>query len=361
MNTIWQRYFFKELAWVLLLFLSVFYILYVLIDYSAHSKAFSHEHVSLHKVFFYYILQFSKRADILLPVALILANIKVLSASNTRGELIALATGGISLIRILSPFLKIACLCCAFCYLNLQLIIPSSLSIIDDFEKTYFHSKNKGHEGVNYLLLEDNSLLFYQTYDATKKFVDVYWFISTDELYRMLTLDPHASPPVGQCVDHLIRTSSNELVIESSSALLTFPHMQLSMRKVNQSILPLENQSLTSLADKVAIKGNFLTLKKMTNREAKTATWLYYKLFMPLACFISILGPAAYLLRFGRHLPIFWIFAFSLCGIFAYFTLMSALRILAEGQLFPPLLAMLFTPMLFLSFSFYKIAKGKFK
>jgi lipopolysaccharide export system permease protein len=80
-KTIWERYFFKEFIKVFLLFLFCFYGLYILIDYASHTSALPHHQIQLHlyEVARYYLFVFASRAEILLPLALLIAFVKTVS------------------------------------------------------------------------------------------------------------------------------------------------------------------------------------------------------------------------------------------------------------------------------------------
>ena len=84
----------------------------------------------------------------------------------------------------------------------------------------------------------------------------------------------------------------------------------------------------------------------MNDREAEIATIFFYKLTVPLACILAVIGPAPFCMRFGRRLSVFFIYTLSLFGIIAFFTLTNSSIILGESQLLPPFWAVLLPPTL---------------
>lgn len=60
--------------------------------------------VTFSHIFLYYLFEFIKRADLLIPLAVLITTIKVLFALNIKGELVALRASGLSLKVILRPF-----------------------------------------------------------------------------------------------------------------------------------------------------------------------------------------------------------------------------------------------------------------
>ena len=344
----WQLYFFNELLKLSLLILGSFYLLYVLIDYSAHSKTFNQEILPFYKVLCYYIFQFTKRLDLLLPVALLISSIKVLATANLRGEILALVTGGIPTRRLLTPFLFAAFLATSLCYANYQWIAPKSLNWIDHFEQQYFQSKKDEKNIVYQVWLEDNSVLIYQNYNAADhRFFDVFWIKSLDAIYKMRWLDLSTLRPKGKWVDYFERNEKGELTCKTSLEELELPDIQFKKGNLTAAIYPPKNQPIGELLKSVAQKGDLFKLHTMQRQEAVVATQLYYKLLMPFACVLVVLGPTPFLLRFGRNLSIFWIFAASLTALITFFTMMSSSVILAESQVIPPLIAIAFAPLLY--------------
>ena len=342
MNKIWQRYLFMELMRVFGLFLACFYFLYVLIDYSVHTKDFQNGTLSFVHIAAYYGCQFTKRGDILIPIAILIATIKVLTTSNLRGEIVALATGGISLKKIIGPLLMVAALCSFFLYLNFQFLQPFSLKQISAFEDNFFKTQTKGKETkpVHALVLEDNSLLIYQSYDQGKKsFMDAYWLIDTDHLFRIQSLFPFEKIPYGIHVDYLERSSGGELLKSASFGNCPFPQMRFDSKTLFSAAHPPRMQSISQLAHTMGWKQ--MGLGKMNDRAAESATFFYFKLISPLICFLAVIGPAPFCLRFSRNLPVYLIYALSLFGMIAFYTLVNSSVVLGESQVIPPIIAIL--------------------
>ena len=360
MNQIWKRYFLIELTKVFILFICSFYFLYVLIDYSVHTKAFQSTQVSFFNIVLYYIYQFTKRADILVPITLMIATIKVLTASNLCNEIVALVTGGVSLKKVLSPFLGAAFFCLSLLFLNFQFLLPIALCKITAFEERYFKNKVEETENkqVNALVLEDNTLLIYHSYDQEKKaFFDVFWLKNCDQLWRIQSLFPYEKIPIGKYVDFLSRTPEGEIVKVASYDEIAFPEIEFCSQALFNAVHPPRMQSISQLARHVGWKQAKFGMGKMNDREAEAATHFYFKLMIPFACLLAVLGPAPYCLRFSRHLPIFLIYALSLFGLITFFTFMNALVILGVGQVIPPLLVILIPQTIFFLILGWKYAK----
>jgi len=357
---IWTRYFFVELMKVFILFISCFYFLYVLIDYSVHTKIFQNGQISFFNIALYYAYQFTKRADILIPIALMIASIKVLTTSNLRNEILALVTGGISLKKIMRPFLCVAFFCTVILYLNFQFLQPFSLNKIEAFEEHYFKEQGKTRvkKQVHALNLADNTLLIYQTYDQEKKaFFDVFWLINCDQFFRIQSLFPYEKIPFGKYVDSLMRASDGEILKLASHQEVSFPDMKFNTDALFNAVHPPRTQSISQLAYTLGWKKTCFGMGKMNDREAEAATFFYFKLTLPFVCLLAVIGPAPFCLGFIRNLPVFLIYALSLGGIITFFTLVNSSVILGESQVIPPILAILLPQIFFFFILGWKYAK----
>ncbi len=195
-RTLWERYLLKELLKSLSLFLWCFFSLYALIDYSFHMQDFAiGKQIQLPHIATYYLFQLIKRSHLLIPLSLLVSTLKVLFAMNAKGELTALQSCGISRRQILRPFFFIALLCTLFNFGSSELLLPSSLNHLDKFSQQHFKHNRQGNrkEPVHVLPLKDHSKIIYQTEDKEKKlYLDVFWILSVDEIWRMhsLSSDP---------------------------------------------------------------------------------------------------------------------------------------------------------------------------
>ncbi|NGX62155.1 MAG: hypothetical protein K940chlam9_01649 [Chlamydiae bacterium] len=338
---VWTRYFFLEgLKMFLLVFLS-FYFLYILVDFSAHSKAFSREGASVFDPILYYCFQLAKRGDLLLPLALLLATIKVLTTSTIRSEIVALASGGLGLKKILRPFLFLGIGVASLLYLNYQFFQPLCLEKIESFEDRLFHSKSNSKVlGIQSLSLANEALLLYYKYDLEKEEVaDAYYLLSSDHLFRIQTLFPFSSPPKGALVEELERGPDGEFERTSVFEERLFPELSFSENDFRKPPLSPRWQSLSSLYTHTPW-GELLAQKgKMQDHQAKLVTAFLYKALFPLLCFLAILGPAPFCLSFQRGFSPFPVYAISLFGFITFFTCVNACVILGESQVVSPLIA----------------------
>jgi len=343
-GSIWERYIFRELLKVFFLFLFVFFFLYSLMDYSTHAKDFiTDKRIQIFDILLYYSLQFIKRADLLLPLALLVATIKVLCSLNAHRELVALQASGMKLKKLLRPFFFLACLCMVFNYFSAQYIVPKALNNLDQFKKSHFKQSSKGKikQRVHLIYLKDDTKLFYQTFDKEKElFFDVIWIPTSEEIWRIKYLTANPREPEGRFVDHLKRNSQGFFEKVESFDTYQFKQIKWERKMPTKGFIPNENRSLSELFH------SYFQKQSGSNYEgADLLTQLYFKLAMPLLSFLVVMAISPFCVNYSRNIPIFFIYACGLFGFIAFFTFMDAAVIIGENQVVSPFLA-IFSPFL---------------
>ncbi|MBM3198946.1 MAG: LptF/LptG family permease, partial [Chlamydiae bacterium] len=224
---IWVRYLSSQLLQTFCFFLFAFFLLYILIDFSTHMQDFFVEKtLSFTKLSTYYLLQLLKRLLFLLPLALLVATIRVLTSLQVHRELIALQASGIHLKKILQPFFLLAIFCSFLGYANEEFLTPQALSFLELTQKT--GKKDSLHKGpkrqFTILNLNDSSKLIYQKIDKEKNaFFDVYWVRSFNDIWKMKYLSTCPESPLGTYVDHITRNEQGFLEKQESFSQLLLP------------------------------------------------------------------------------------------------------------------------------------------
>jgi len=338
-RTIWERYFLTQFFRMLFFFLFCLYGLFVLIDYASHAGTFSLHKGHLHwqDIVRYYLYVFVSRAEILLPIALLIAFIHTVCSLNTHSELAAFMAGGFSLKTLMRPFVLVGILAVTLMYANEQFLLPDALRKLRRIEDMAKHQKHRysSEQGVSHLILDDKSLLLFQNYDSSlERFFDVYWIESTDSIYRMKYLSPLLSGPIGYFVDHFVRGENGTLTQEKAYKELLLPEIKFNQDLMQSTIFDPDILPLTELAEQAAE-----IPKGWNEKESKLLTAYYWKLAMPWLCLLAIIAPAPYCVRFSRNLPIFLIYAFSLFGLIAFYTFLDGAQVVAKRQVASPFLA----------------------
>lgn len=321
---------------VLVMFLICFYGLYVIIDYSSHSSGsnYHHSHMKWGELILYYLYEFIQRLDVLLPFAILLATIRTLCNLSTHSELVAMMASGMKLKTLLRPFIIVGLLGTALLYLNMEFFIPGALRDLRHMADKHASKRKKQikNMAVEHVVLEDGTILLFQKYDTAQNyFSDAFWIKSSKDIYKIQNLYPESSIAVGKKVTHLVRDASDEFVQKETFEVRQFPEIKFNRKSLLDTITPVEEFSLSSLFKKLPSQGNILSEK-----EAQVTTAYYQKLAMPWLCLIAVLGPAPFCIRFSRNLPVFFIYAFGIFGLVAFYLIMDASVILGERQVLPP-------------------------
>lgn len=339
MIAIWERYFLRQFIRMFFFFLFSFYGLYVLIDYASHTSALAHHQVQIPwaEITRYYLFVFASRAEILLPLALLIAFVQTVCTLNSRQELVALMASGFKLKLLMRPFLMMGLLCVLLMYANEEYLLPMALKKLRRIEDATKHQRKHHADAliVHQVTLEDGSLLIFQDYDMSKgRFFDVYWIQSIDNIYRIKYLSPTSPIPTGYYVDHLARQSNGELIQEAAYQTLDFPSMRFNQELLQSTISDPDILPISELA----IQSKVVS-PELNEKESKLLTSFYWKLAIPWLCLLAIIAPAPFCVKFSRHLPIFLIYVCSLFGLIAFYMLLDATQVVAKRQVLSPLLA----------------------
>jgi lipopolysaccharide export system permease protein len=311
----------------------------VLIDFTSHATHFHHTHQAIHwpEVGLYYLSDFAKRMEVLIPFALLLATIKVLCSLNIHHELVALMASGIPLKLLLRPFLLLALICIILLYANTEWLVPRAMNALKTIEETHQRQRRQALKlpTVQHLVLEDESTLIFQHYETSRLlFFNAYWIKSIDDVMHLETLDPYAEVPTGYGVDRFVRLPSGQLEHREFHAALPLTAMRFNKERLMETLTPPEELPFAALWKK-----HPASFDAASEKEAKVMTVLYYKLALPWLSLLAVIAPAPFCLRFTRQLPIFFIYACSIFGLVAFYLLIDASMLLGKRQLLPPLVA----------------------
>ncbi|NGX26534.1 MAG: hypothetical protein K940chlam6_00458 [Chlamydiae bacterium] len=358
MIKIWERYILRELLKLFALFLFGFYFLYVVIDYSTHMQDFTLvKNLSILKIFQYYLLQFIKRMDILLPLALLIGSIKVLCQLNLNRELLAFQSAGIRMKKLMRPFFFVG-----FCLVLINLgvnefIVPHSLNFIDKFHDAHLrHSfRGKRTDPLHVMHLDDHSKLVYQYYDAAREaFFDVIWIRSPSDLWRMRYLKADPQHPQGQWVDHLEQKENGCFEKTQSFSSLIFRDLKWNRDMPRRGYIPFENRSLKELWK--ILKTDSL-LSSFETKEVLTQ--FLFKLIMPFLALLVLIAIIPFCTSYSKNLPQFYLYSVGIFTFVAFIALMDAAVILGESDTLSPYVAILSPFVILLSIFGWRFANTR--
>lgn len=343
-GTIWERYFFKSICKNTVSFLLIFFLLYSLIDYSSHAASFHKQNVQfrLFETFLYYGSELLRQLNILLPFAILIASVRVLTSLNTHNELIALLSSGISLKTLMRPFILFGLICTLLTYLNSEFFETTASEYINRIESLRSSKRHKQMEelSVQRVVLTDGTHLIFHHFEGDEqRFFDVYWIQDIDNVYRMKYLYPlldGSEPPMGHFVDQLKRNRQDQLVVVDRLPTLSFPLMKFNKEALFDAVTAPDELPISKLWQKLPP-----SLQASSEKESQIVAAFMHKWLMPWLCLLAVIGPAPFCVRFTRNLPVFFIYAGSFFGLVVFGLVMKTAFTLAERQVFTAWIVMI--------------------
>jgi lipopolysaccharide export system permease protein len=336
---IWKRYFYKEYLSSILFILLAIYGLYITVDAMVHLDLIA-ANPSLKYWSAYYFASFSKRLDVLVPFAILLATIRTLTNMQSRGELVAMLVGGVSRKALLGPFCMIACCFTLLLYINYQWFLPDAVHTIEALELVKPHKAEKSSErcGPKEIMLEDGSKIVYASFSPEERtFCDLFWIASANKLFYMKSLSLKEKTPVGYWVEHILRAQSGSLEKIASFEKFEFKKMIISEEALKNSVTPTNELSLGALARQASIY-----FKSSAPKAAEIKTYLLHHLTFPWMCLLVCMVPAPFCLRFSRQEPLFIIYLLAIAALFAQNLIIQGALVLGKYGAVPAPLAMSF-------------------
>lgn len=334
---IYQKYILKEFLSFFLFFLLCFYGLYVLIDYAGHAQTFySSKNFSWDSFFRYYGAMFLVRAEILVPVGLLLAFLKTILRFNRQGEMVAFLAGGLSVHRLLRPLFLCGWAALLLLYMNEEWWLPVAGQKVSHIEESGKKNRKKrafSATTVESVGFKDGSLLFYLAYDPVSHALsDVFWIDSLEDVYHMQSLFPWRNPPKAILVDHFVRSASGELLFQGRWEERSFPEIPFQKDRLQSTLLDPDMQPLSSLWEQFKSP----MFEEASDRRGRLESAFAWKMLIPWFCLLALLLPAPACLRFSRQLPLFLLYARPLFTLLALYLFLDALKTVTSRQILPP-------------------------
>ena len=149
-----DRYIVRQFMVSFLFGLIAFLLIFVLVDAMEHLDDFIDAHAPLKIVIDYYIAFMPEIIKLMTPVAVLLGSLFVIGRLSTNSELTAMKSSGVSLYRVLSPFLVVAFLISfASVYLN-GWVVPRANAKKYNIERTVLNRGNEISSRMNIFFQE---------------------------------------------------------------------------------------------------------------------------------------------------------------------------------------------------------------
>ena len=336
--TIQTRYILKMHITRLLTLLFLFYFCYIIFDFSIHMSDWSgKEGLSASQIFIYYVYNFVKRFDLLLPLSTIISVVNVLLTLNNHQELLAFQTSGRGIKSIIAPFIASAVGCAILITASYQWLLPPAQKYIDHFEHEFIssHKQDKKDQIKSFSYDNGSKLIFMTASPAGGAISDAYFFAKEGGIWHFKELVEKEGEIKGFFADHFSRNELGELVRDNSHVEMPVLFMSAPLlRPTDQEKEPYENLSISEL-----------TIKKMhpydptSSEYNEISTQLYSKMAMPWFSLLATIGIIPSCIRFSRAHRNFMIYAIGLLGFVSFFTIMDACVILGGNAIISPFIA----------------------
>jgi lipopolysaccharide export system permease protein len=328
---VWERTLYKEIVKIMSFVLCSFFALFIIVDCSAHLHDFLRiQQGKVVLLYTYYGLQFVKRLDVLLPLALLVTTIKILRDMSQRHELLTLQVAGLSLKRIVRPFLLSAAAAVLCNLLSNEFLLPPSIDALERFHSLYLKKPHTTPNLLHVIELEDHSRLVFQDFDRSHFiFHDLFWIRSTDDLWRIksATLTDKGDNCSLHChyVDHITREpgAGGGLHKTASYEELELSELMIDMKRLEKGRTIFATAPLSQLVKKLQIASPHANAFKADLVMRSTRAHL------PLLMLLALLPSCLHYSRFRSPLLLYSVAIF---GTIAAFVLIQAGAVFIENQ-----------------------------
>jgi lipopolysaccharide export system permease protein len=188
-----DRHIIKQFLLTSLFSLGAVIVVFVVIDVMEHLDDFIDKRASLDIILLYYFYFIPEIIKLVMPIALLLASLFVTARLSTQNELTALKAGGISLYRLMLPYLFVAVIVSiASVYFN-GWLVPQANRMKFTIGRVYLHKDIISPSGANiYFQDSPTRMLSLGYYDDTRKTatrVSIQEFSSADPTEMLSRID----------------------------------------------------------------------------------------------------------------------------------------------------------------------------
>ncbi|MDR8390275.1 LptF/LptG family permease [Aliifodinibius sp. S!AR15-10] len=161
-----DRYLFLRLLTITVFVLAVLIFIFIVIDFSENSDDFTDKGATFAEIFGQYYLNYiPEMTRLVIPVAIFVACLYLTGQMADRLEIVALKAAGISLYRLLIPYLAFGLLMAGIISYLDGFVIPNSNAQRIEFEKKYLQSKNQNVDSDQiYRQDSENNIYKFQYY-----------------------------------------------------------------------------------------------------------------------------------------------------------------------------------------------------
>ncbi len=281
--------------------------------------------------FYYYGAKISSFAAILFPFAFLLAFLFVLSDLNSKRQWLALQACCVSHRKLLRPLFLAAFILTTLLFINNQFFSYVNDSRI--IKKTKLSYLSASSEKVHALKLRAGGYLFFQRFDPkTELLYDLFWLPEGSTIWHISTLSIAKDPVIATYAQEIVQQPDGTYALKKNHLEIALPNFRFELPEDTDELLDTKQQSLALLARKAR-------LFPKTDQEAKTTSYFYIRLLMPLMPLFFLFAAAPSSLHFSKNLSPFFLFTFWPAFYIVIIALLDAAFFLGESLVINPLLS----------------------
>ena len=325
---VWDILLFKRILTNVLLFLTCFFFLYILIDYSSRISGIATMRHAPLLLFKYYGSVFIKRLEVLLPFALMLGTIRTFQILYRERGFVAALGSGTGLKRLLRPFYLVGFLSFLLLLASEQWFIPHALKEINAIESLHFYGKGIGeiHQKLAVQTEDGGRLFFARIEPFERRLNEVYYLPSWHEMVHMETLDLSKEVPTGQFVDYFVQNNEG-WKLQRREVESTFPTLSIAWEELFGLVAQPNQLPITTLVDKVKNEG------ASPLEMSEISTTLTKKLLFPALPFLVICALIPFGVSFSRNVSFSALYGGGLFLFLTVYLSLSALQVAASPLL----------------------------
>jgi lipopolysaccharide export system permease protein len=293
-----DRYIARQFLISFLFGLLAFIFIFIIIDMMEKLDDFIDANAPTGVIVEYYVTSVPEIVKLMIPVAVLLAALFVTGRLSSQNELAAIKSSGISLYRMMAPFLFITFfICLASIYLN-GWIVPYANQKKFYIERTHLHRSDAATVRYNILFQESRtrivSLNYYDTQGKCARQVSIQDFDDNDITILRHRYDAQQMQWVGSGIgdqqkgNWMLLNGTTRSFVDSTQSLRTFDSLEVGQLSLSPS--DIEKKQRTPDEMDYNDLGDFIKNQQRTGQDV--ARWLveyHFKLAFPFASIIMIL------------------------------------------------------------------------
>lgn len=326
----WFRHFFFRFLSLVFLLVILGFLLFVFIDILTQVQDVFDSKTTWKIWAEYYTCLLSYRLNALIPFSIAAATALLLPRIVRSNELIPLLNAGLSLQKVMVPFICVTVLLSCVLWINSQCIYPKAIqkyrNIVDtDFGRDTLSEKESK---LGIIFFKEGSRLFFKEHDAKEQVLhDTFWVRSLDcalHIEHLYYFEDRI--PEGHYVDVIERNHTGKMVKTSAYPFCELPELSLTKQTIKIAQTDPRDLSIACLATQLVRFGS-----SSSERATDVVICFFQKLFFPLLACLAFLIPAPFCLSFERRIPQALLLFSSLASLFCLQIFLETASVLARA------------------------------